>query len=197
MLGLDTEAQERHRRGAIRESQIDERKRNLEQEIRSNTITVESDAGRDVTNLLAQMGRPLTCQQVIDRLKLANSNLIFEQSKSDSTKFGIYIMHDERTPAGTWEKRKVFICGMEAGVMPEFTVKHVTFTRVANPDLLGNETPTREIDWLKVPTFLDETRGWRTVLLRLLHQGMITRWHVERYFSWTPTHDSKNWQAQT
>ena len=59
MLVLDSSAQGRWRGAAKTESRHESRRKALMQEIRSNTITVESDAGRDVTNLLAQLGREI------------------------------------------------------------------------------------------------------------------------------------------
>ncbi len=197
MLVLDTSAQVNWRAAAKKESSHESRKRELEQEIRSNTITVDSDAGRDVTNLLSQMGRPLTCQQVIDRLKLCNPNLVFELSNADRTKMGVYVLRDEKLPTGSWEKRKVFLCGMEAGFMPEFSVMHKAKKDVANPELIGNKECKREVAWLSVDTFAGETRGWRTVLVRLLHQKLISEYEVTKYFGWQPSKDSKKWWSQT
>lgn len=197
MLVLDSNVQEAWRSARTKEASHELRRKSLEQEIRSNTITVDPDAGRDVSNLLAQMGRPMSCQQVIDRLKLCNSNLIFERSNADGTKMGVYIMRDEKLPTGGFAKRKVFLFGMESGYMPEFSVMHKTKKMVANPELFGKQTPTRDIDWLSINTFADETRGWRTVLVRLLHQKLITEYEIRKFFGWNPSHESAKWHLQT
>ena len=197
MLVLDTSAQEKWRGAAKQESRHESRQKALDAEIRSNTITVESDAGRDVTNLLAQMGRPLTCQQVMDRLKLCNSNLVFEVSNADRTKMGVYVMRDVHLPTGGFEKKKVFLFGMENGFMPEFSVLHKAEAHLPNPALIGSKEKTREVDWLKVNTFASETRGWRTVLVRLLHQKLVTRYEIQKFFGWSPSKDSAKWHFQT
>lgn len=197
MLVLDTTAQEKWRDATKSESRHESRRKALESEIRSNTITVDSDAGRDVTNLLAQMGRPLSCQQVMDRLRLANPNLLFELSRADATKMGVYVMRDVRQSTGSIERKKVFLFGMESGFMPEFSVLHKAKAHLPNPELLGSKEKTREVDWLSVDTFASETRGWRTVLVRLLHQKLITEYEIERFFGWSPSIESKKWHLQT
>lgn len=197
MLVLDSSAQGRWRGAAKQESRHESRRKALMQEIRSNTITVESDAGRDVTNLLAQLGRSMTCKEVMDRLKLCNPNLVFEISKADRSKMGVYVMRDVHLPTGGFERKKVFLFGMESGYMPEFSVMHKAKATLPNPELLGSQEKTREVQWLSVDTFAAETRGWRTVLVRLLHQKLITRHEIEKHFGWTPSHDSAKWHSQT
>ena len=197
MLVLDTSSQQNWQKAAKVEANAAARHEALAQEIWSNSITVEDDAGRDTSNLLAQMGRPMASQEVERKLKLINPALIFERSLQDPTKVGLYIMKDERNAANSWEKRKISLCGMEAGVMPEFSVLHKAKKRVANPELFGKDAPTREIDWTHVDTFTAETRGWRTVLVRLLHLGLITRLNVETHFGWQPSQDSRKWSEQT
>src|SRR5205823_348001 len=89
------------------------------------------------------------------------------------------------------------ICGMESGIMPEFSVLHKTKTRLPDQELFGAKTATREVAWKDVETFASETRGWRTVLIRLLHAGLINRLQIERYFGWQPSHESAKWHART
>jgi urease gamma subunit len=195
-LVLDTVGQERWRKAAAAEASAAKRQAELQQEILSNTITVEDDAGRSTSDIMAQMGKALSCQDVMDKLKLCNPNLIFELSIADATKMGVYIHIPEKLATGSWSTRKVHICGMEAGIMPEFSVMHRTTKKVANPDLLGKEVG-REVPWMEVPTFYAETRGWRTVLIRLLKAGIITRSKVNEHFGWTPSHESEKWAKYT
>lgn len=197
MLGVDEKIQRRWAKAQVREKTREEAQRALAHEILSSTITVEDDAGRDTTDLLAQMGRPMHSMEVQRRLKLCNSNLIFVRSPAYPELTGVYIEKDERTAAGGWAKRRIHVCGMESGMMPEFSVRHKIKKRVANPDLLGSMAPTRDIDWKVVDTFGQETRGWRTVLLRLLHAELIDRCSVERNFGWLPSQASKRWQEET
>jgi hypothetical protein len=200
MLILDSPAQERWDRAKAIERTQQQRQQALEHEIFSNTISVRDDAGRDTSNLLAQMGRPLTSAEVQRRLHLCNPKLIFEQSIRHPELVGVYIEKDERTAAGGWTKRKVHQFGMESGIMPEFSVRHQTTKRVPNPEVIaggGKQISREAVKWLEVPTFYAETRGWRTVLLRALHRGLITRGDAEKYFDWTPSQDSELWAAET
>jgi hypothetical protein len=78
---------------------------------------------------------------------------------------------------------------MERKLSPEFSVRHSKVEHVPDPDVSGH--------WQKVQTFVDETRGWRTVLARLLHAKLITEPQINRYFGSFMTRDSKNWQSLT
>lgn len=207
MLGVDGLTQERWRQAERKESAIERRQRILAQDLQSNSLSVEDDAGRDVSNLLAQMGRPLTSWDVMRRLKKCNARFHFEYSKSDPTKIGVYLRDKEKTDAGGEVEVLRHICGMEAGIMPEFSVIHKRKKRVANQDIFGKFTdapndPRNRVDrdavkWKEISTFADETRGWRTVLVRLLHARLITEGDVHKQFGWQPSKDSKKWYEKT
>jgi hypothetical protein len=200
MLILDTDAQERWVRSGQRENTLAQRTAALAEEIESNTISVRGDPGYDPSSILEQMGRPLASEEVQRRLHLCNSRLIFERCIRYPSLTGIYIEKDERTAAGTMEKRKIHLLGMESGIMPEFEVKHITMKRVPNPDVIaggGKRVDRDAVKWLEVPTVAGLTRGWRTVLIRLLHLELITRADVEQHFGWTPSRDSKAWSELT
>lgn len=197
MLTLDTSGQERWRVASQRESAVERRQRLLIEDIKSNEVTVAPDEGRDITNLIAQLGKPMTSWDVMRKLKKINPNLHFEYAKADPTKIGVYIRTKEKTSAGTYVDALKHICGMEAGIMPEFSVIHKTKKRIANPELLGRQVASREVPWREVDTYLTETRGWRVILVRLLHANLINRLDVEKHFGWIPSHDSKRWHDQT
>lgn len=197
-LLLDTPTQERWRTNSVSEKGREVRQNALEREIWTNSISVDTDGGYDTSNLLAQMGRPLSSAEVRRRLHLCCPNLIFERALRYPELTGIYIMRDERNPAGGWSKKKIHICGMPTdGVMPEFSVLHKTKKKVANPDILGQKIDRDAVKWKEVETFADETRGWRTVLIRLLHQKIITRHEVDKHFGWNPSRDSEKWANLT
>jgi len=158
---------------------------------------VASDGGTDTTNLLAQMGRPLSCTDIMARLRKANSNLLFELSKADPSKMGIYaVMHEPDPVTKTGSSWKKFICGMEAAYSPEFSVRHATTELI--PQSRMTERGTQEFDGMaKAPKFVKETRGWRTVLARLLHERLITHSQIDRYFNPSAGRSSKNWRTLT
>jgi len=70
--------------------------------------------------------------------------------------------------------RKDFLMGYEYGYSPEFSVRHVN----------------------DKGQFVKETRGWRTVLMRLIRQRLITASGAARLFG-LPTRTSHNWQSLT
>ena len=195
MLIRDSVSQERWAAGESSEQKLARAQRLLAEEIESNTVTVRDDAGFDTSNILAQMGRPMTCQEVIDKLKKCSNRLYFERSKSDPTKWGVYVL-DPKGSVHVNDRGEVLclihVCGMEAGIMPEFSIIHKTVKRVPDPDAIGANTG-RELKWKEIETFADETRGWRTVLLRLLRSGIVNQLDIETHFGWVPSRDSQKW----
>ena len=196
-LVLDSEDRLRWQREDTKESRTERRQHLLAQELHNHAVTVAPDAGRDVSNLLAQIGKPLASQQVQEKLKKCNSRLYFIR-KGDLV--GVYLIDPGGrvwvSPEGVVMTLK-HICGMEAGIMPEFSVIHKTKTEVANQELFGATVDKDAVQWKTVETFASETRGWRTVLIRLLHAGLITRGDVEKHFGWTPSRASRRWYDQT
>lgn len=175
MLTLDSEQLERQRR-----IETSRRKRHFVREatatyIQKKETTVAADGGLCVSNLAEQLGLPLAGTEIERRLRLMNPRLIFEASLRYPDRMGIYI---EEQPAGVLyldaAVQKRMIVAMPIGMMPERTVKHVKRTRVPDPDIRGH--------WQEVEEFAGETRGWRTVLIRLLQAGLIQRWQVDRHF---------------
>lgn len=212
-LVLDSDDRRRHQKAGGYESFREQRLRSLAQELESNSVSVASDDGHDVSNLLAQMGAPMTSEEVQKRLKKCNSRLHFIRSPQFPELTGVYLILDEveHDGSGGFRKKLKHLFGMESGVMPEFTVKHKIKKKVPNKDLFGrggtferggkfvlHDKPERDkIDWVEVDTYAGETRGWRTLLVRLLHMRLITRHDVETYFSWNPSRDSELWYNAT
>lgn len=188
MLGIDEAVKARWRREGFREDAISNRQRVLAENLQRAAVTVEDDAGHDVSSVESQMGRPLASSVVQAKLKRCNPRLFFERSIRYPELTGVYLVEGERA---------IHICGMESGMMPEFSVIKKKTIKIPNQDLIGNKTPTREVEWSETETFASETRGWRTVLIRLLHKNLITRGDVEKHFGWTPSRDSQKWAEQT
>lgn len=138
----------------------------LEGESRKKAATVELD-GRSRTNKQAQLGHALPWYVITERLSKLNSSLIFEASRGDSTKMGIYVSDSRVQPEG-----KRFICGFEKGISPEFSIAEV--------DASGE---TKAI-----------VKGWRTVLASLIKERLINATGAFLLFG-PPTRASKNWQA--
>lgn len=197
MLGVDELTQERWRQETARETAAQRRQRILEDEIRSHCVTVAPDAGYDITQLEAQLGKPLLACEVMRRLKLCNSNLHFERANADPTLWGVYLLTRELKD-GMWQNVKKHICALGTdGIMPEFTVIHTKKVHVPRNELFGNKKPTREVDWDYIETYADQTRGWRVPLIRLLRARIITEADVTRHFGWVPSRQSKKWHELT
>lgn len=199
MLILDTPAQIRWAGQGTRERTHAQRQDALEREIRSCIVSINLDEGYDCTQLEQRIGSPLATTEVIRRLLLCNSNLIFEQSLNYPDMTGVYYEKDERTAAGGWARRKVFMFTLASTpVMPEKEVVHVRKKKVPNPDLLnamGGPVDREVVKWIEVDEPYDYTRGWRSVLIRLLKARLITWASVQTYFG--TSCNSKNWAQQT
>lgn len=156
------------------------------------------DGDQDMTNMAARMGRAIVVADFIRILQRLNPNLIFELSKGDATKYGIYIDNwdvDLKTnlPVKTQPR---FITGMESGinlggrinegVMPEFSIMLTEDTIV----------PVDHQTIKKIPKFKREIRGWRTVLAALYSEGLLTEPQIEATFKINEGRDSANWQRK-
>ena len=130
------------------------------------------------TDSTAQLGRPLTRQQVISRLLRLNPNLIFEQSRNFPHIGAVYV--SDPTANLTDDDPKCrgrrHIVGMEwTGLSPEFTTRKLTIDQWGKPQMTG------------------QVRGWRTVLSRLIHERLIGIAETERVFSIARGRESQRW----
>jgi len=130
------------------------------------------------TDASAQLGRPLTRQQVISRLLRLNPNLIFEQSRNFPHIGAVYV--SDPTANLTDDDPKCrgrrHIVGMEwTGLSPEFTTRKLAIDQWGKPQMTG------------------QVRGWRTVLSRLIHERLIGIAETERVFSIARGRESQRW----
>lgn len=202
MLLLDSPTQERWTRSGGAETILAQRTAALAREIAAATVSVNIEDGYDCASLAQRIGRPLATAEVARRLKLINPRFVAERSVNFPDMTGLYMETFKHTEAGTWVTQKQFLFTMASGdVMPEMEVAHVRMKRVPNPEFIeatgGAKVDRDLIHWIEVPEVYDLTRGWRTVLIRLLRAGFVNRGDVELHFQWTPSQDSPNWAAQT
>lgn len=189
MLTLGTEQLERQAKVTrYRETQQRYRE-DIDGAIQRKTSTVAKDGDILTTNFEQQLGHPLSSAEFIRRLQVMNPSLIVEPSLADSTKMGIYIPRRRRQDDGSERLEKQFICGMERGFMPERSVRHKKVVDMPNPDPLLKNT------FVQTEVFYKETRGWRTVLARLLRARLITMPQIQRHFP--VSLNSRNWQVLT
>lgn len=158
----------------------------IAQAIQAAERSVEDDGGLDVTSLEKQMGRHMHSRDVIRRLNVLNPNLIFEVSRANPSQMGIYIPFKD---SATGHMTKKFICGMMAGQTPEFSVRHYEWKEMPDPTVIGHNRRVKE--------FTHETRGWRTVVMRLVKDGYINFVAAEKAFNIKRGRDSRNWQQLT
>ncbi len=160
----------------------------LAEQAERDSVTVAPDGDIDTTNGAAQVGRSMTSDQVKKRLLKCNGNFWFEISAADSSKIGIYVIENRPDTLGIMQKDKRFVVGMQNGWMPEFSIRHFKEKQVPAGD---------NVNWETKKEFARETRGWRTVLARLLKERLITAPQIEAYFKVSQGRSSQMWQAIT
>jgi hypothetical protein len=161
----------------------------LAEQIERDAVALKGDGGLDVTNEESQLGRRLFLFEVQARLLVLNPNLYFEKSKADPTKWGIYIRRPGPDPStGKGINHRVFLCGMEAGVSPEFSVIEAEEEKFPHP--------TEKEEWIrKLTPKAEKARGWRTILVRLIKQGVISKARAEQHFEVHLGRSSEKWQG--
>jgi hypothetical protein len=154
-------------------------------------ITTAPDAGRDTMNPEAQFGRKMHSSSIIRKLKKMNGSLMFEVSKSDPTRMGVYAFNGVSNMLDPNPKYRGYamVCGMESGESPEFSIRKAKKSKQLITDADGNVTGS---DY--VYEFVGEVRGWRTVLARLIRFGIIDLSAAEKEFKINQGPDSKNWK---
>lgn len=160
-----------------------------EQEMRDNVYTApDGERARNVRE--AGVGRPLGGAEVQRRLLQLNPALIFEPSSNPNRVCIKYWIIDP-----VLGRTLQYACAMERGLMPEFSILH--FVTEPYFDARTRATPDGTgvmKNRIKIDERNPETRGWRTVLARLIKQRLISREGAERLFG-TPSKDSRLWQA--
>lgn len=185
------------------------RRTQLEAEQKEEETITRTDGDMDMHNPLERMGRPIQVSTFISILLRLNPQLVFQLSKGDRSKYGIYIqVHtlDLRTnlPVSAGLRH---VCGMESGLnlggsigsglMPEFSYLELEETTRFRPaDPTKGEVDGPDGDTPKVNKLKKEIRGWRTVLAALLIEGLLTEAQIEKTFKISEGQGSKNWKKR-
>jgi len=150
---------------------------------------VRPDGDTPITSFQAQVGRPKTSEEMKKILTGVNQRFYFEVSKAFPELIGIYFVYYENDPNTGKYPYKKFICGMENGFMPEFSVPHIEYVDKPDPD-----DPNGTI---KVPEHRGMTRGWRDVVKKLIHEKLITKTRAYKEFGIAGGRSSEKWQIAT
>lgn len=161
----------------------------LRDEYIGNQVCLAPDGNRDVGNWLQQCGRPLLTSEFMRLVKRLNPNVGSEPAIQDPSKHVLYVEESFRNDAMGWERRKRYLCGMEAQIMPEFSVRLWKWDKMPDPSGLPQ--------WVDVKKPTGEMRGWRTVLVRLMKERLVSPAGVEQLFKIAVGRSSMYWQAQT
>jgi hypothetical protein len=159
----------------------------LRDEIRRESALLEADGTAPVTNPEAQAGRVLSRQEVVRRLRRLNPALSYETSVRYPEQGGIYITENRMDPVTGKSPWKRFVCGLPSGTVREFALR-LTVPKVI-PD------PTIALHWRQIQAVDQQVPGWRSVLLKLIMEDLITPSGAEKEFQITRGRSSRNWQA--
>lgn len=160
----------------------------IQESVEAERRDLAPDGDADVKDSLAQMGRPLAATEVHRRLLKLNRNLHFERANADPNLYGVYVIENRRNPAtGNTETNKRHLCGMGAGMLPEFFQPHYRERRLPDPQNDGQYITVLEADGC--------TRGWRSVLAILIKERLITESGASRMFDVNAGRSSEKWQA--
>lgn len=132
-----------------------------------------------------QRGRVLHSDEIVRRLKLANSALQFEPAKNFPDIGGWYIVENRPDPVTNRVPWKRHICGMPIGEVWEFSKPLLVDEEIASEDGLSI---------LKSNKLEGHVPGWRQVLLRLVYDGAIKPADCEKYFQVSRGRSSQKWQ---
>lgn len=125
------------------------------------------DDHEDLKNAEARMGKQMAHNELIRRVVKLNPNVWAEDSRTHKNGIGFYTTDSEGN--------KKYLVAFEKGYLPEFS-----YIIVDRADL-----PIKEV------------RGWRTVLLRLLKQGVLTWKQIVDVFEDAYGYNAKRWQHYT
>lgn len=148
---------------------------------KQNAAIAGFDGNYLTTDAAAQLGRPLTRQQIVSRLSKLNPNLIFEQTRNFPHMGAIYFLDPTSNLDDIDHKcrGRRHIVGMEwTGMSPEFTTRKIEHDQWGKPQMKG------------------QIRGWRTILARLIKERLITVPDAERVFSIARGRESQRWHEE-
>lgn len=143
----------------------------------------------------ARLGQPLLPNQLEERLKRLNANLIFEVIAENPTHKRLSVIDQRGRHA---------VAVYENSLMPERSIPRLREMEV--PDPSWNHAKTRRTDlpkhegslrpgWRKISIPWGEAkRGWRTVLVRLIGAGLITVTQAEEEFG---SDETPEWRQYT
>lgn len=161
----------------VREHTLYQQRKHLLEQLERDASAIEDDNSADVTSPEQQLGNSLSFSYIKKRLMKCNPNFHFERSINKPDRYCLYLLGGGR---------KDFVMAMEAGYSPERSVRAVREEELPDPN-----NPEGTITH-RVP-YKEATRGWRTVLARLIRKRLITVEQARRYFPINKGHNSRNW----
>lgn len=159
----------------------------IQEEIAHAVLLTDNDLSP--TNAARQLGRTLTQEQFERKLQTLCPRLRCEAHPGKPDKRCLYYLDS---------RGKTFVCSYEAGVMPEHSIFSVKTkevwdgktSHINKKDLPKHEITPQGVVWHgQIPGFRnvdvpwnEVKRGWRTVLIRLVGERLVTPTQVEAIF---------------
>ncbi len=153
-------------------------------------------------NIPQQLGNIMTGKELETKLKKLIPNLVFEYNPINPLMKALYVIRDNK---------KEYICSYHADMMPEHSImkvkKEVVWDEDYDQPLKRSELPTHK--WVKGKGYVFEgippgwkeveipwgeiKRGWRTVLLKLVKEGLLTVTQAEKFGTPTSQFGKRAW----
>lgn len=174
--------------------QLEEKKKWLDQQLQ-HCVYVENE-NEDPTNIQQQLGSMMTSHFLEERLKQLTNRVLFEFNPINPLMKALYILKDGK---------KEYFCSYHADMMPEHSIIKVKREVVWDPDYTE---PLKRADlpkhkWVEGKGYVFEgvppgwkevlipwgeiKRGWRTILIKLVKEGILTVTQAENFVPFTPT----------
>jgi hypothetical protein len=146
-----------------------------------------------IKNAEERMGRPMWPSEFEQRLKRLNANLFFEVIEGNPSKKRLSVVD---------QRGKHFVAVYENSLMPERSIPRLRVMEVPEPNVthidrkdLSSDPEALRPGWRKITVpWGEKTRGWRTVLVRLIGNGLITVAQAENEFG---SDETPEWRQHT
>ncbi len=158
----------------------------IQAEMQRESTLLKPDGDYAVTDAAAQSGRMLSREEIMRRLKRLNPSLSYETSFRYPDHGGIYVTENRIDPVTGKSPWKRFVCGIPSKTVREFALR-LTVPKVI-PD------PTIALHWRTIQGVDQQVPGWRSILLKLIIEDLITPSGAEKEFQITRGRSSQRWQ---
>lgn len=196
----DTDALIKDRRDAKLKKHLEEKQKWMEEQLK-HCVFLENEK-EDPSNIQQQLGEMMTGPELERRLKLLIPNIHFEFNPFNPLMKALY---------HTKNGQKEYLGAYHADIMPEHSIikikKEIVWDQDYNEPLKRSELPKHK--WVEGKGYVFEgippgwkevsipwgelKRGWRTILIKLVKEGLLTVTQAESFGNPSSTFGQRAW----